>query len=78
MSRAYGYANAIDTPGGLDTGVFIVNFNAGTFARGVGAEVVDGYLSTEGGDPLALTGSYATASTMYLLSNFLNVVGNLS
>ena len=78
MSRAYGYGNAIDTPGGLDTGVFIVNFNKGTFAKGVGAESVDGYLDTDGGDPLALNGSFASSSTLYLLSNFLNVVGTLS
>lgn len=78
MSRNYGYQNAIDTPGGLDTGVFVVNFNRGTFGLGVGAESVDGYLDTEGGDPLAINGSFASASNLYLLSNFLNVVGNLS
>jgi hypothetical protein len=78
MSRDYGYGNAIDTPGGLDTGVFIVNFNRGTLDKGVGAETVAGYLDTDGGDPLALNGSFATASNLFLLSNFLNVVGNLS
>ena len=78
MSRSYGYVNAIDTPGGLDTGVFVVNFNRGTFTNGVGAESVDGYLDTDGGDPLAINGSFASASTLYLLSNFLNVVGTLS
>ena len=78
MSRSYGYNNAIDTPGGLDTGVFIVNFNRGTFGIGVGAETVDGYLDTDGGDPLAINGSFPTASNLYLLSNFLNVVGNLN
>lgn len=78
MSRSYGYINAIDTPGGLDTGVFIVDFNRGTFTNGVGAESVDGYLDTEGGDPLGLNGSFPSSSTLYLLSNFLNVVGSLS
>lgn len=78
MSRSYGYNNAIDTPGGLDTGVFIINFNKGTFGNGVGAESTDGYLDTDGGDPLALNGSFPSASNLYLLSNFLNVVGNLS
>jgi hypothetical protein len=78
MSRSYGYVNAIDTPGGLDTGVFVINFNRGTLTNGVGAESVDGYLGTDGGDPLAINGSFPSASTLYLLSNFLNVVGNLS
>jgi len=78
MSRSYGYSNAIDTPGGLDTGVFIVNFNRGTFTNGVGSESTKGYLDTDGGDPLAINGSFPSSSTLYLLSNFLNVVGNLS
>jgi len=78
MSRNFGYSNAIDTPGGLDTGVFVIPFNEGTFAKGVGAEVVDGYLDTDGGDPLAINGSFAASCNLFLLSNFLNVVGNLS
>lgn len=74
MSEAYGFNAAIDTANGLDTGVFAIPFNA-DFGLEVGAELGNGYLSTNVGDSIQLVGSWNASSTLYELVNFLAVKG---
>jgi hypothetical protein len=75
MSRIFGYSNAtLDAANGLDTGVFVIPFDA-DFSFEPGSETGNGYLDTANGDPIGFNGTWAGASNLYWLVNFLNVVG---
>lgn len=75
MSRSYGLTGATkDTGPGLDTGVFVVNFND-DFTKGPGAELGLGYLDTEVGDAYEMIGTWSASSTLYWVLNFLGVNG---
>jgi hypothetical protein len=79
MSKDYGYtATAADAPMGLDNGVYVLNFNK-DFTNAPGDELRNTYLSTKTGDVFALNGSWAGASTMYVLASYLAIPnGNLA
>lgn len=75
MSRIYGYSNAtLDEANGLDTGVFVIPFDA-DFTFSPGNDSGNGYLSTNVGDPITLIGDWAASSTLYILRNYLVVKG---
>lgn len=75
MSRSYGYTSTTkDTANGLDTGVYVLPFSQ-DFTRKPGDELGNGYLNTATGDPVTLIGSWGGSSTLYNLSNFLNIKG---
>lgn len=78
MSENYGYnATTQDTANGLDTGVYVHPFNQ-DFVNAPGQELGYGYLDTGTGDDITLLGSWATASTLYEVLNFLAVAGPVS
>lgn len=78
MSRNYGYsATTLDVANGLDTGVFVIPFDA-DFGLEPGAELGNGYLSTNVGDPITLIGTWNASSTLYVVRNFLAVKGATS
>ncbi len=75
MSEAYSFTNATqDAALGLDTGVFVLPFDT-DFGLEPGAELGNGYLSTNVGDAIQLIGSWNASSTLYELVNFLAVKG---
>jgi hypothetical protein len=75
MSKAYGLTGATaDTGPGLDTGVFVVNFNA-DFDKSPGAELGLGYLDTNVGDSFEFIGTWNASSTLYTVVNFFGVNG---
>jgi hypothetical protein len=75
MSEAYFMTSVTqDGPLGLDTGVYVLPFNA-DFDYSPGSETGSGYLTTNVGDSLGLIGSWAASSTLYELINFLAVKG---
>lgn len=75
MSEEFDYFNtSLDTANALDTGVFVLPFNA-DFGLQVGAELGNGYLSTNVGDAIQLIGSWGASCTLYELVNFLAVKG---
>ena len=75
MSRVFGYNEAaLDSAGGLDTGVFVIPFDA-DFTFMPGSETGNGYLLTANGDPIGFNGEWTAACNLYWLVNFLNVVG---
>jgi hypothetical protein len=75
MSHAYGYTNVTqDAANGLDTGVYVIPFNA-DFVLKPGADTGTGWLSTAIGDPVTLIGSWGGSSTLYNLNNFINIKG---
>lgn len=70
MSRAYGFSNNVfDTAGSKPNGVYALPFNL-DFTNAPGAELRNGYLQTSTGSILALNGSWALASTLYELVNY--------
>ncbi len=75
MSEAFFMTNVTqDAALGLDTGVYVLPFNA-DFALEPGAELGNGYLSTNVGDALQLIGTWNASSTLYEVVNFLAVKG---
>lgn len=75
MSEAFDYWQTTqDTANALDTGVYVIPFNQ-DFALQPGAELGNGYLSTNVGDAIQLIGTWAASSTLYELVNFLAVKG---
>lgn len=75
MSEAYGLTGATqDAALGLDTGVYVLPFDQ-DFGLEPGADLGNGYLSTNVGDAIGLIGSWAASSTLYEVINFLAVKG---
>jgi len=75
MSESFGFSSTTaDAANGLDTGVFVLPFNQ-DFEKGVGAELGNGYLSTNVGDAIQLIGTWGASCTLYELVNFLAVKG---
>lgn len=75
MSEQFDYFQTTqDTANALDTGVYVIPFNQ-DFALEPGAELGNGYLSTNVGDSIQLIGSWGSSSTLYELINFLAVKG---
>jgi hypothetical protein len=77
MSRVFGYQAALDAINGLDTGVYVIPFDA-DFTYSVGSESGDGYLDTANGDPITFNGTWGASCNLTWLVNFLNVVGGQS
>jgi hypothetical protein len=70
MARAFGFnTNVNDAAGGKPNGVYSLPFNL-DFTNQPGAELRNGYLQTSTGSILALNGSWAAASTLYELCNY--------
>lgn len=75
ISEAYGLNNATqDAAWGTDTGVYVLPFTQ-DFDLAPGAELGNGYLSTNVGDAIQVIGSWAASCTLYELVNFLAVKG---
>lgn len=75
MSEQYNLTSAsLDVATGLDTAVFALPFNR-DFGLFPGAELGNGYLSTNVGDAIQLVGTWNASSTLYELINFLAVKG---
>lgn len=75
ISEAYGLNSATqDAAWGTDTGVYVLPFTA-DFDLAPGAELGNGYLSTNVGDAIQVIGSWAASCTLYELVNFLAVKG---
>jgi hypothetical protein len=68
MQQEFGYVNAVDTAGGLDTGVFVFSF-ANDFGHAVGNELSTAYLPTTTATRLELQGSSSAAGTLTVLTN---------
>ncbi len=78
MSEEYNLSSTtLDAAGGLDTGVYVLPFNK-DFTNAPGAELGNGYLSTNIGDQIQLVGSWSASSTLYEVINFLAVNGPVS
>jgi hypothetical protein len=79
MSRDYGFTNPVaDASLGLDNGVYVLNFNK-DFSNAIGNELRNAYLSTKTGDVFALNGSWAAASTLYVIASYVAIPnGNLA
>lgn len=75
MSQNYFLTSSTaDVALGLDTGVFVLPFTM-DFDFAPGAELGNGYLSTNIGDSIQLVGSWSASSTLYEVINFLAVKG---
>lgn len=75
ISEAFGLNNATqDAAWGTDTGVYVLPFTQ-DFDLSPGAELGNGYLSTNVGDAIQLIGSWGASCTLYELVNFLAVKG---
>ena len=78
MGRNYGLTGTTaDTGPGLDTGVFVIPFNA-DFDQRPGAELGMGYLNTDVGDAWEMIGTWGASCTLYTLVNFFGVNGPAS
>lgn len=77
MARWFGYTAAVGTAGGLDLGVFILNFTR-DFGLGVGAEMGNAYLPTTSGTRLEYQGSMAAAGSLEVLVNDVSAADELS
>lgn len=69
-------APALDSPGGLDSGVFPYDF-AHEFKGQVGFELRDLWLPTLGSTRLEIGGTWGAAGTLYVLTNDVAVAGNV-
>lgn len=67
---------ALDTPGGLDAGVFVYDF-AHEFDGGLGRENRDLWLPTLGSSRLELQGTFANAGTLTVLTNDVAIAGQV-
>lgn len=68
MQQQYGYTAAVDTAGGLDTGVFAFTF-ADDFTGTPGNELSAAYLPTTTASRLELQGSSSAAGSLTVLTN---------
>jgi hypothetical protein len=80
MSKDYGYTNTVaDAALGLDNGVYVLSDFFKDFGNAPGDELRNGYLSTKTGDVFALNGSWALASTLYVIASYVAIPnGNLA
>lgn len=75
ISEAYGFQNTtLDSANSLDTGVFVLPFTQ-DFGLEPGAELGNGYLTTNVGDSVQLLGTWNASSTLYEIVNYLTVRG---
>jgi hypothetical protein len=68
MAQDYGYGAAVDTPGGRDSGVYVLPFNH-DFGLKPGAETRRGYLPTSSAARLEVQGTSGGAGTLVVLTN---------
>lgn len=68
MQKNYGYNAGYDTANGLDTGVYVINFNQ-DFGLQPGDELANGYLPTTSASRVELQGSISAAGFMTVLTN---------
>lgn len=68
MARKWGYTAAVGTAGGLDAGVFVMEFNR-DFGLQPGAEIGNGYLPTTTGTRIEIQGTLNNAGTLDMLVN---------
>jgi hypothetical protein len=76
MARRTGYTAAIDTPGGLDTGVYVEDFMH-EFDGKLGYELRDGWLSTTQSTRLDFVGNWLAAGTIHALVNDVSPAGEV-
>lgn len=76
MGRYFGYTAAVETAGGLDTGVFVMPFNR-DFGLQPGAEIGNGYLPTASGTRVEFQGAIGAAGTLQWLINDVSAVDEL-
>jgi hypothetical protein len=76
MARLFGYTAAVDTAGGLDTGVFVLAFNR-DFGLQVGAEIGNGYLPTTTGTRIEYQGTIGSAGRLDCLVNDVSAADEL-
>lgn len=76
MARWFGYVNAVDTAGGLHSGVFVVPFNR-DFGLQPGAEVGNGYLPTASGTRVEFQGNLGGAGAIHVLVNDVSAADEL-
>lgn len=67
---------ANDAPSGLDNGVFVYDF-CHEFDGSLGRELNDGWLPTLGSTRLELSGTFANAGTLTVLTNDVAIAGNV-
>jgi hypothetical protein len=76
MGRYFGYINAVDTAGGLDTGVMVLPFNR-DFGLQPGAEIGNGYVPTASGTRFEFQGQIGGGGTLQWLINDVSAVDEL-
>lgn len=76
MARYFGYTAAVETAGGLDTGVMVFPFNR-DFGLQPGAEIGNGYLPTASGTRVEFQGAIGAAGTLQWLINDVSAVDEL-
>lgn len=76
MAARTGYRNAIDTPGGLDTGIFVEDY-CHEFDGRLGYELRDGWLPTGQSTRLEFNGTFGAAGTLTVLTNDVSPVGDV-
>lgn len=76
MGRYFGYVNAVETVGGLDTGVMVFPFNR-DFGLQPGAEIGNGYLPTASGTRVEFQGNIGAGGTLQWLINDVSAVDEL-
>lgn len=76
MARWFGYRNAVDAAGGLDTGVFVIPFNR-DFSHQPGNELGNSYLPTTPGTRLEFQGSMGAAGSLEVLVNDVSAADEL-
>jgi hypothetical protein len=67
---------ALDTPGGLDAGVYVYDFTH-EFDQSLGRETRDLWLPTLGSTRLELQGNFANAGTLTVLTNDVAIAGSV-
>lgn len=77
MARWFGYTAAVGTAGGLDLGVFVLNFTR-DFGLGPGAEMGNAYLPTTSGTRLEYQGVMAAAGSLEVLVNDVSAADELT
>lgn len=76
MARWFGYTAAVETAGGLDTGVFVLPYNR-DFGLQPGAEIGNAYLPTASGTRYEFQGTLAAAGSITVLVNDVSAMDEL-
>lgn len=76
MKERFGYVNTVETPGGLNNGVYLYDF-CHEFDGSVGYELNDLWLPTLSSTRLEIQGSFGVAGTLEVITNDVAVAGNV-